>query len=108
MELIDVSDIFAKSEFRVLPVCHRKRWRNQMHRRARLRGILPQGSGRADRVREGTRGEGTCHSGAEREGLKGTAAKFVKPEEAEAVKSKVGAREGDLILFAADQRCSRQ
>jgi aspartyl-tRNA synthetase len=38
------------------------------------------------------------------EGLKGTAAKFVKPEEVEAVKSKVGAKEGDLLLFAADQR----
>jgi aspartyl-tRNA synthetase len=38
------------------------------------------------------------------EGIKGTAAKFVKVEEIEAVKSKVGAKEGDLILFAADQR----
>ncbi|HMD81981.1 MAG TPA: amino acid--tRNA ligase-related protein, partial [Anaerolineales bacterium] len=36
--------------------------------------------------------------------LKGTAAKFVKAEEAEALKSKVGAKEGDLILFAADER----
>jgi aspartyl-tRNA synthetase len=38
------------------------------------------------------------------EGLKGTAAKFVTPAEAEAVKSRTGASEGDLILFAADQR----
>jgi aspartyl-tRNA synthetase len=38
------------------------------------------------------------------EGLKGSAAKFIQPEEAEAVKSRTGAKEGDLILFAADQR----
>jgi aspartyl-tRNA synthetase len=38
------------------------------------------------------------------EGLKGSAAKFVKLEEGEAVKSRVGAQEGDLILFAADAR----
>ncbi|HEX2994428.1 MAG TPA: amino acid--tRNA ligase-related protein, partial [Anaerolineales bacterium] len=35
---------------------------------------------------------------------KGTAAKFVKPEEAEAIKAKVGAKQGDLILFAVDER----
>ena len=38
------------------------------------------------------------------EGPKGTAAKFVKAEEVEAIKTKVGAKQGDLILFAADQR----
>jgi aspartyl-tRNA synthetase len=36
--------------------------------------------------------------------VKGTAAKFVTAEEVEAVKSKTGARVGDLILFAADAR----
>ena len=41
MELIDVSDIFAKSEFQRLPICHRKRRRDQVHRRARLRRLLP-------------------------------------------------------------------
>ncbi|HEX2698314.1 MAG TPA: amino acid--tRNA ligase-related protein, partial [Anaerolineales bacterium] len=38
------------------------------------------------------------------EGAKGTAAKFVKPEEFEKVKARVGAKEGDLILIAADER----
>jgi aspartyl-tRNA synthetase len=38
------------------------------------------------------------------EGLKGTAAKFVKAEEAEEVKKLTGAKEGDLVLIAADER----
>ena len=38
------------------------------------------------------------------EGLKGTAAKFVTPEEAEKVQSRLGAKTGDLILFVADAR----
>ncbi len=38
------------------------------------------------------------------DGPKGTAAKFFKTEEIEAIKSKIGAQQGDLVLFAADQR----
>ena len=49
MELVDVSDIFAKSEFRVFQSALETGGVDQVHRRARLRGLLPQGSGRADR-----------------------------------------------------------
>jgi len=38
------------------------------------------------------------------EGVKGTAQKFIKPEEVEALKARSGAKEGDLILFIADQK----
>jgi aspartyl-tRNA synthetase len=37
------------------------------------------------------------------EGVKGTAQKFIKPEEVEAIKTKTGAGIGDLVLFVADQ-----
>ena len=104
MELVDVSDIFAKSEFRVFqsalaeggvikcivaPVCA------DMSRKE------------VDALTEtakslGAKGLATLAVTAE--GPKGTAAKFVTPEEAEAVQSRVGAKVGDLILFAADAR----
>jgi aspartyl-tRNA synthetase len=38
------------------------------------------------------------------EGVKGSAAKFVKEEELAALKSKTGAGVGDLIVFASDAR----
>jgi aspartyl-tRNA synthetase len=38
------------------------------------------------------------------DGVKGTAGKFVTAEEVEALKSRLGAKEGDLILLAADTR----
>jgi aspartyl-tRNA synthetase len=104
MELIDVSDIFAKSEFKV--------FQSAIETGGVIKCIVA--SGCADYSRKevdaltesakalGAKGLATLAVAAE--GLKGTAAKFVKPEEAEAIKSRVGAREGDLILFAADQR----
>jgi aspartyl-tRNA synthetase len=38
------------------------------------------------------------------EGVKGTAQKFIKPDEVEAIKSRTGARTGDLVLFIADTK----
>jgi aspartyl-tRNA synthetase len=38
------------------------------------------------------------------EGIKGTAQKFIKPEEVEAIKARTGASTGDLVLFVADQK----
>ncbi len=38
------------------------------------------------------------------EGVKGTAQKFIKPEEVEAIQAKTGAQTGDLVLFIADQK----
>jgi aspartyl-tRNA synthetase len=48
--------------------------------------------------------KGLATLAATAEGPKGTAAKFITPEELEAVQSRVGAKVGDLILFAADAR----
>ncbi len=38
------------------------------------------------------------------EGVKGTAQKFIKPEEVEAIKTITGAKTGDLVLFIADSK----
>jgi aspartyl-tRNA synthetase len=104
MELIDVSDIFAKSEFRV--------FQSAIESGGVIKCILAPGCAEYSRKEVDALAESAKSLGAKglatlavtAEGLKGTAAKFVLPEEAEAVKSKVGAKEGDLILFAADQR----
>ncbi len=104
MELIDVSDIFAKSEFRV--------FQSAIESGGLVKCIVASGCAEYSRKEVDTLTESAKTLGAKGlatlvvtgEGLKGTAAKFVKPEEADAVKSRTGAKEGDLILFAADQR----
>ena len=104
LELIDVSDIFAKSEFRV--------FQSAIESGGVIKCIVAPGCAEYSRKEVDALAESAKALGAKglatlaltAEGLKGTAAKFVQAEEAEVVKSKVGAREGDLILFAADQR----
>ena len=104
MELIDVSDVFAKSEFKV--------FQSALEGGGVVKCIVAPGCAdysrkEVDALTESAKalgGKGLATLAITGEGLKGTAAKFVKPEEAEAVKSKAGAKEGDLILFAADQR----
>ena len=104
MELIDVSDVFAKSEFKV--------FQSALEAGGVVKCIVAPGCAdysrkEVDALTESAKalgGKGLATLAITGEGLKGTAAKFVKPEEAEAVKSKAGAKEGDLILFAADQR----
>ena len=61
MELIDVSDIFAKSDFRVFQSAIETGGVIKCIVAAGLRGILAQGSGRVDRVREGAGGQGARH-----------------------------------------------
>src|ERR1700752_291330 len=104
MELIDVSDIFAKSEFKV--------FQTALETGGVIKCIVAPGCAdysrkEVDALTESAKAlgaKGLATLAVTSEGLKGTAAKFVKPEEAEAIRSKVGAKEGDLILFAADQR----
>ena len=104
MELIDVSDIFAKSEFRV--------FQSAIETGGVIKCVVAPGCAdysrkEVDALTESAKtlgAKGLATLAVTGEGLKGTAAKFVKPEEVEAVKSRVGAQEGDLILFAADSR----
>ncbi len=104
MELFDVSDVFAGSEFKV--------FQSAIESGGVVKCIVAPGCAdysrkEVDALTESARGlgaRGLATLAVTGEGLKGTAAKFVKPEEAEAVQSKTGAQAGDLILFAADQR----
>ena len=104
MELIDVSDVFAKSEFKV--------FQSALAAGGVIKCIVAPKS--ADMSRKevdaltevakslGAKGMPTLAFTAE--GVKGSAAKFVKEEEAEALKSQTGAGVGDLIVFAPDAR----
>jgi aspartyl-tRNA synthetase len=104
MELIDVSEVFAKSEFKV--------FQSALESGGIVKCILAPGCAEYSRKEVDALTESAKSLGAKglatlavtAEGLKGTAAKFVKPDEAQAVQSRTGAKQGDLILFAADQR----
>ena len=104
MELIDVSDVFAGSDFRV--------FQSAIETGGVIKCIVARGCAEysrkeVDALTEAARGlgaRGLATLAVTSEGLKGTAAKFVKAEEVEALKSRVGAQTGDLVLFAADSR----
>ena len=104
MELTDVSDVFAGSEFKV--------FQSALEAGGAVKCIVASGCADSSRKEVDALTESAKALGAKGlatlaltgEGLKGTAAKFVRPEEAEAVQSRTGAQQGDLILFAADQR----
>ena len=104
MQLMDVSDIFAKSDFRV--------FQSALEAGGVIKCIVAPDSANMSRkevdelteIAKSFGAKGLATLAVTAEGAKGTAAKFVKVEEVEAVKSKVGAKQGDLILFAADQR----
>jgi len=104
MELMDVSDVFAKSEFRV--------FQSTLEAGGVIKCIIAPRS--ADMSRKevdaltevaksfGAKGMPTLAVTAE--GVKGSASKFVTAEEVEALKSKTGAGVGDLIIFATDTK----
>jgi len=104
MELIELNDVFAKSEFRV--------FKSTLEAGGVIKCIVAPRS--ADMSRKevdaltevaktfGAKGMPTL--GFTAEGVKGSASKFVTPEEVEALKSQTGAKDGDLIVFATDER----
>ena len=104
MELIEVSDVFAKSEFKVFQAA--------LGSGGVIKCIVAPRSAdmsrkEVDALTESAKGlgaKGLATLAVTSEGVKGTAAKFISEEEVEAVKLKTGAQEGDLILFAADTR----
>jgi aspartyl-tRNA synthetase len=104
MELIDVSDVFAQSEFRV--------FKSALEAGGAVKCIVAPRSAELSRKEVDALTESAKALGAKGlatlavtgEGVKGTAAKFVTEAEVEAVKSRTGAQDGDLILFAADTR----
>lgn len=104
MELVEVSDVFAKSEFKV--------FKSALEVGGVVKCIVAPKCADLSRKEVDALTEAAKALGAKglatlavtTEGLKGTAAKFVTPEEAAAVQSKTSAAASDLILFAADER----
>ncbi len=104
MELNDVSDIFAASEFMV--------FQSTLKAGGVIKCLVIPGCAEYTRKEvddlttiakeQGAKGLATLALTAE--GVKGTAQKFIKPEEVTALQQRTGAKEGDLILFVADQR----
>ncbi len=104
MELQDVSDIFAKSEFKV--------FQSALENGGAIKCIVAPNSAGMSRKEIDALTEAAKSFGAKgmptlaitSEGVKGSASKFVSAQEVEALKAKVSAKEGDLILFASDAR----
>jgi len=104
MELYDVSDIFAGSSFMV--------FQNTLKSGGVIKCLVVPGCAEYTRKEvddlttfakeQGAKGLATL--ALTTEGVKGTAQKFILPEEVNALRQRSGAKEGDLILFVADQR----
>ena len=104
MELFELNDVFSKSEFRV--------FQSTLEAGGVIKGIIAPRSADMSRkevdalteVAKALGAKGMPTLGITAEGVKGSASKFVTSEEVEALKSKTGAKEGDLIVFATDER----
>ena len=104
MELMDVGEIFANSEFKV--------FQNALASGGVIKCIVAPKSADMSRkeldvlteVAKTFGAKGMPYLTVTAEGVKGSAAKFVSEAEVEALKSKTGAGVGDLIVFATDTR----
>jgi aspartyl-tRNA synthetase len=104
MELVDVSDIFAKSEFKV--------FQSALSAGGVIKCIVAPKSADMSRKEIDALTEVAKTFGAKgmptlavtSEGVKGSASKFVSAAEIESLKAKIKIDEGDLILFASDAR----
>lgn len=104
MLLFNVNDIFAASTFLV--------FQNTLKSGGIIKCIVAPGCAEYTRKEvddlttfakdQGAKGLATLALTAE--GVKGTAQKFIKPEEVAALQALTGAKEGDLFLFVADSR----
>jgi len=104
MELINVGDVFAKSEFKV--------FQSTLESGGVIKCIVARNSASMSRkeldkltdVAKSLGAKGMPYLAVTDEGVKGSVAKFVSEMEAEALKSKTGAEVGDLIVFATDEK----
>ena len=104
LELYDLSDVFAKSNFRVFQAA--------LANKGIIKCIVVPGCAEYTRKEvddltdfakeQGAKGLATLALSSE--GIKGTAQKFIKPEEVEMIESRTGAKTGDLVLFVADSK----
>jgi len=104
MELMNVSDVFAKSEFKV--------FQSALASGGVIKCIVAPKSADMSRkeldalteVAKSFGAKGMPYLAVTGEGVKGSVAKFVSESDVEALKSKTGAGVGDLIVFATDTK----
>jgi len=104
MELTDVSDVFANSEFKV--------FQSALASGGVIKCIVAPKSADMSRkeldalteVAKSFGAKGMPYLAVTAEGVKGSVAKFVSEAEVEALKSRLGAGVGDLIVFATDSK----
>jgi aspartyl-tRNA synthetase len=104
MELYTLNDIMAQSEFMV--------FQNVLKSGGVIKCLVAPGCAEFTRKEvddlttfckeQGAKGLATLALTAE--GVKGTAQKFIKPEEVAAIQARTGAKTGDLVLFIADSK----
>ncbi|MDD4558494.1 MAG: aspartate--tRNA ligase [bacterium] len=102
MELCDITDIAAESDFKV--------FRDTVARGGRVKGICVSGIAdysrrEVDELREMAAvygAKGLAHISVENGGFKSPVAKFFSTEELQAIASRMGAGDGDMMLFVAD------
>ena len=104
LELYTLNDTLAKSDFMV--------FQNVLKAGGTIKCLIIPGCAEYTRrevdaltefaKEQGAKGLATLALTAE--GVKGTAQKFIKPEEVEAIQELTGAKTGELVLFIADQR----
>ena len=104
MELYTLDETLAKSDFMV--------FQNVLKAGGTIKCIVVPGCAEYTRKEvdaltdfsreQGAKGLATLALTAE--GVKGTAQKFIRPEEVDVIQAKTGAKIGDLVLFIADQK----
>lgn len=104
LELYTLNEVFAKTDFMV--------FQNVIKGGGVIKCLVAPGCAEYTRKEvddlttfckeQGAKGLATLALTAE--GVKGTAQKFIKPEEVEAIKALTGAKTGDLVLFIADSK----
>lgn len=105
LELYDLSEVMAHSEFKVFQLA-------LAGKGGAVKCIVAPGCAGYTRKEvddlttfaKEQGGKGLATLALTAEGVKGTAQKFIKPEEVSAIQALTGAKEGDLVLFVADAR----
>lgn len=103
MELVDLSDVFQATEFKV--------FRSTLDNAGQIKAINVKGQAGWSRKEIDEWGKVASQLGAKglawlafkEDGVKGSIAKFVTPEELAGLKEKTGAETGDLLFFVADK-----
>ena len=103
MELIDLSDLFRSSGFKV--------FRETIEQKGVVRGMVVPGKAKATRkeidewtaIAKRKGAKGLAQFALAGEGIESQVAKFLSPEELAGIRRVTGAKDGDLVLAVADQ-----